>query len=734
MKEKEGVTSVKKVLFVCTGNVCRSPMAEGLLKHEAGEWPVIVESAGLAASMGAAPSQHAQTAMAEIGIDISAQHSQSVTTELVRSCDAIFVMTYAHLDMMLLTFPAVADRVFLIREFCHQSQSDVEVGDPYGGSVEEYRRVRDEIREAIPGIMAFLKGETEIPKETAQSNHARVYIAIGADHGGVELKAKISEWLADEGYHVEDYGSYTNVSVDYPDYAQKVAVTVAQRRADFGILICKSGIGMSIAANKVSGARAALIHSAETAKLSREHNNANVLCLAANEMNLETAKSIVECWLKTPFSGGRHTQRVEKVESLSVKNKQGNISALAKTDRAIYDAIQRENQRQSENIELIASENFTSQAVMEAQGSCLTNKYAEGYPGKRWYGGCEHVDEVEQIAIDRAKKLFTAEHVNVQPHSGSQANMAVYFSVLKPGDKIMTMNLSHGGHLTHGHPMNFSGRLFDVVHYGVDEKTEVLDYGELARMAEEHKPKMITAGASAYSRVIDFKRMREIADSVGAYLFVDMAHIAGLVAAGAHPSPIPHADFVTTTTHKTLRGPRGGLILCQSKYAKDIDSQVFPGTQGGPLMHVIAAKAVCFWEALQPEFIAYQQQVVRNSKALCEGMKKNGFRIVSGTTENHVMLVDLQPMNVTGKDAQELLDHAGITVNKNAIPFDKQSPFKAGGIRLGSPAVTTRGFKEEEMFEVADLIHRSITGKDAPRTIATVRERVRELARQFPQP
>ncbi|MDR2462814.1 MAG: serine hydroxymethyltransferase [Verrucomicrobiales bacterium] len=407
---------------------------------------------------------------------------------------------------------------------------------------------------------------------------------------------------------------------------------------------------------------------------------------------------------------------------------------LQNADPEIFHAISAEKERQFQNIELIASENFTSRAVMEAQGSCLTNKYAEGYPGKRWYGGCENVDVVEQLAIDRAKRLFGAEHVNIQPHSGSQANTAVYFSVLQVGDRILTMDLSHGGHLTHGHKMNFSGKLFEVRHYGVSPKTEAIDYDELQKAAAEFKPKMITVGASAYARIIDFKRMGEIARSVGAYLFADIAHIAGLVAAGVHPSPVEHADFVTTTTHKTLRGPRGGLVMCREKFAKEIDATVFPGFQGGPLMHVIAAKAVCLGEALKPEFRDYQRQVVRNAKALCEGMKKNGYRIVSGTTENHVMLVDVQPQGLTGKEVQEALDKAGITVNKNAIPFDRQSPFKAGGFRLGSPAVTTRGMKENEMFDIANFIHEGIQNRADAASLSALRKKVRAFTANYPLP
>jgi glycine hydroxymethyltransferase len=410
------------------------------------------------------------------------------------------------------------------------------------------------------------------------------------------------------------------------------------------------------------------------------------------------------------------------------------IPTLEETDSVIFELIGKEHSRQRQHIELIASENFTSRAVMEAQGSCLTNKYAEGYPGKRWYGGCEFVDEVETLAIDRAKELFGADHANVQPHSGSQANMAVYFSVLDPGDRILTMDLAHGGHLTHGHPMNFSGKLYEVKHYGVEKETGLIDYDKLATSAEEFKPKMITVGASAYSRVIDFEKMGEIARSVGAYLFADIAHIAGLVAAGEHPSPVPHADFVTTTTHKTLRGPRGGLILCKEEHAKGVDALAFPGCQGGPLMHVIAAKAVCFKEALAPDFKAYQQQVRKNAKALCNGMKENGYKIVSDDTENHVMLVDLQPKDVTGKDAQIALDHAGITVNKNAVPFDTQSPFKGGGIRLGSPAATTRGMGEVEFGRIADWIHEGIEARDDTAKLAQIQKEVFAFTDGFPLP
>lgn len=408
------------------------------------------------------------------------------------------------------------------------------------------------------------------------------------------------------------------------------------------------------------------------------------------------------------------------------------MNSLKKTDPEVFKAILKETHRQNDNIELIASENFTSMAVMEAVGSPLTNKYAEGYPEKRWYGGCENVDVVEALAIERAKKLFGAEHANVQPHSGSQANAAVYFSALKPGDTVLAMNLAHGGHLTHGHAMNFSGKFFKIVPYGVSAKDERIDYDEVEALALEHKPQMILAGASAYPRIIDFERFRKICDKVGAIFFVDMAHIAGLVAAGLHPSPVPYAEFVTTTTHKTLRGPRGGLILCRNEFAKKIDSEIFPGIQGGPLEHVIAGKAVALKEALEPSFKEYQKQIVKNAKVLSEELAKKGYRLVSGGTDNHLMLVDVAKKGLTGKDSAEALDKAAITVNKNSIPFDTQSPFKGGGIRLGTPAVTTRGMKEKEMTQIAGWIDQVLASIGSEEKIAKVRQEVLALTKNYP--
>ena len=402
-------------------------------------------------------------------------------------------------------------------------------------------------------------------------------------------------------------------------------------------------------------------------------------------------------------------------------------------DKQIREAIIKEEERQLHNIECIASENYVSNDVLEAVGSVLTNKYAEGYPNRRYYGGCQYVDEVEEIARQRLCELFGAEHANVQPHSGSQANMAVYFTVLEPGDTVLGMDLTSGGHLTHGHPLNFSGTLYCFVSYGVNKETEMIDYDEVLEIAKKEKPKLIVAGASAYSRTIDFKRFREIADEAGAYLMVDMAHIAGLVAAGLHPSPVPYCDFVTSTTHKTLRGPRGGIVLCKEKYAKELDKHLFPGIQGGPLMHVIAGKAVCFGEALQPSFKEYAKQIIRNCQALCETLKEEGFRIVSGGTDNHLILVDvMSSFNVTGKEAEKLLDSVCITCNKNTIPFDTQKPFVTSGIRLGSAAMTTRGFKEEEFKQLGHWIGRTIKNKNNLEELRKIKEEVLKCTNHYP--
>jgi glycine hydroxymethyltransferase len=598
---------VKNVLFVCTGNICRSPIAEGLFRQLIGNRKDIeVASAGVHAVRGQPPSLYAVQVCADNGVDISGLRSQPLTTSLVDRATHIFAMTGTHLETIQLLFPQGGDKSYLLREF-EEPGTTVwrDVPDPIGLGRDVYEVCARTIKNALPSVLSFVEQSALVPPGSSRKS-----------------------------------GSASYPMSDLPQ---------------------------------------------------QSHTGGSIPRWVYGE-------------------------------------------ALRRVDPEIFDVVSAEENRQRENIELIASENFTSRAVMEAQGSVLTNKYAEGYPGKRWYGGCENVDIAEQLAIDRSKRLFGAEHVNVQPHSGAQANMAVYFAAIKPGAKILTMNLAHGGHLTHGHPANFSGKFYQVTHYGVSEKTEQIDYDALQKQAEEVRPVMITAGASAYPRTLDFPRLRQIADSVGALLFIDMAHISGLVAGGQHPSPIPHAHFVTTTTHKSLRGPRGGIVMCQQKFAKEIDSMLFPGIQGGPLMHVIAAKAVCLHEALQPQFRDYQRQVVINAKALAAGLSKHGYRIVSGGTDNHLMLVDLRPKEINGKQAQEVLDRAGITVNKNAIPFDTYPIFKPGGIRIGTPAVTTRGMKEEEMLEISDLLAEALQKRDDAEALTRVRDKVRELTRRFPLP
>ena len=724
---------MKTILFICTGNICRSPMAEALFRRAAagrGEFRVL--SAGLGAVDGQPPTVHSVTAMRERGIDISNQRSRMLTTDLLQEADYIFGMTRSHVDAIALLYPQAAEKTFLLREFDDSLEEfEKDIPDPIGSAYMVYEHCRDQIEHGIASLLKFMEQHDILSAPHGAKPAAVASVALGADHGGFELKEALKQHLQQRGLSVADFGARTkDPADDYPDFARPVAQAVAAGQAKLGLLICTSGIGVSMTANKVPGARAALVADETSATLARQHNDANILCLSGKNTSPDVGRKILDAFIAAKFEGGRHERRVNKMDARSAAP----ALRLSQVDSAVAESIEHERLRQQENIELIASENFTSPAVLEAQGSVLTNKYAEGLPKKRWYGGCENVDTVEQLAIDRAKKIFGAEHANVQPHSGSQANMAVYFAMLKPGDKMLTMDLSHGGHLTHGNKVNFSGKFFEIVHYGVRKDDERIDYDQLAAMAREHKPKMITVGASAYPRIIDFKRMGEIAREVGAYLLADIAHIAGLVAAGLHPSPVGHADFVTTTTHKTLRGPRGGLILCPEKFAKEIDSTVFPGIQGGPLEHVIAAKAVCFQEALQPAFKVYQEQIVKNARALAEGMKRNGYRLVSGGTDNHLMLVDVGAKNLTGKDCQAALDEAGITVNKNTIPFETRSPFQASGVRLGTPAVTTRGMKEPEMAAIADMISEVLQDLKNVEAAHKVRGRVRELTAKFPLP
>lgn len=561
-------------------------------------------------------------------------------------------------------------------------------------------------------------------------------IAFGCDHGGFPLKAYVIETLKSHGVEIDDCGTFDKEPVDYSDYAVEVSERIVDGRADRGVLICTTGIGMAIAANRFTGVRAALCETAAIAAKSRAHNDSNLLVLPCCSVQPDDVPGIVETWLNSEYTGRtadgmRHARRLFKLDRAA---RVSELATLAKVDPEIHQAILGHTKQEDATINLIASENYTSRAVREATGSVLTNKYAEGLPGKRYYSGCKHVDSIEQLAIDRAKALFGAEHANVQPHSGTSANLAVYFSVLQPGDTILSMSLDQGGHLSHGSHVNLSGKMFNIVPYVLSPETEMLDYDAIAAKAAEVKPKMVVAGASAYPRIIDFQRFREIADSVGAMLMVDIAHIAGLVAGGAHPSPVPYADFVTTTTHKTLRGPRGGLILCREQHKKAVDKMVFPGMQGGPLENIIAAKAVCFHEALQPAFANYAAQVVANSKRLATHLLTNGFKLVSGGTNNHLMLVNVAASGLTGKVAAAALDNAGIICNKNAIPYDTQKPTITSGIRIGTAAVTTRGLKEADMLKIGNWIKQILDSPEDTNTQARVRNDVMDFMAAFPVP
>jgi glycine hydroxymethyltransferase len=554
-------------------------------------------------------------------------------------------------------------------------------------------------------------------------------IALASDHRGFPLKQALRQRLEEDGLEVRDVGTDSTESVDYPDFAAPAARAVSTGEASRAIVICGTGLGVMYTANRFPRVRAALVHDVETATLARQHNDANVLALAGDRTRFEDAWAIVQAFLSTPFDGGRHSRRVSGIDALT---RSPGMGALAAADPAIADVVRREAQRQAQGLEMIASENFVSEAVLEAVGSVATNKYAEGYPGRRYYGGCEVLDEAERLAIERARQLFGSDHVNVQPHSGSQANEAVYRAAIEVGDTILAMNLDHGGHLTHGSPVNFSGKLYRVVSYGVRQDTERIDYDEVARLAREHRPKLIQCGATAYSRIIEFEKFREIADDVGAVLFADIAHIAGLVATGLHPSPVGYAQLISTTTHKTLRGPRGGMILCDSDFAKRVDSAVFPGGQGGPLMHVIAAKAVAFLEAQAPEFHDHCSLIVENARTLCDALADSGHRIVSGGTDNHLFLLSLVGRDLTGKAAQLALERACITTNKNMVPFDPRKPFVTSGLRVGTPALTTRGMGPEEMRSIGGLIGRVLAAPDDESELASVRSEVVDMCERFP--
>lgn len=557
-----------------------------------------------------------------------------------------------------------------------------------------------------------------------------IRVTFGADHGGFDIKEAAKSLFAAHGAEVHDIGCHDRTSVDYPDFVQELACRLARRQTDQGVLVCTTGLGMSIAANRFPQVRAALCLSPEMARRARTHNNANVLVLAGAYLDREQTAAIVTEWTQHAFEGGRHERRLRKIDAYAAGML--DVAAVLDADPELAGILADHTRLQQHTVNLIASENYVSRAVRQAEGSTLTGKYAEGYPGKRWYNGCRQADRAEQLAMARARDLFGAEHANVQPHCGSAANMAVYFSVLKPGDTILSMNLSHGGHLTHGSPGNFSGRLFNIVGYGVDRETERIDYDAVGRLARECRPRMIVAGASAYPRSIDFAQFRRIADSVSACLTVDMAHIAGLVAGGVHPSPVPFADFVTTTTHKTLRGPRSGMVLCRKTFAADLDRQVFPGIQGGPMMHTIAAKALCLREAMQPDFKAYARHIVQNAARLAQRLTAEGFRLVSGGTDNHLLLVDLTATGLTGQTAAAALEQAGIIANKNTIPFDARTAFVTSGIRLGTPAATSRGMRETEMELLGGWIARVLRDPGKASVLREVRDSVEALAAAFP--
>ncbi|MFQ6103813.1 MAG: ribose 5-phosphate isomerase B [Candidatus Glassbacteria bacterium] len=558
-------------------------------------------------------------------------------------------------------------------------------------------------------------------------------IPIASDHAGYSLKNDVIVWLEARGCEVCDLGTFDEQRTDYPDYAREVARGVSSGEYTRGILLCGSGIGMSIVANKFPGVRAALCTTPEMVKLSRLHNDANILVLAGRLTEPDIAREMIELWLDTNFEGERHEVRLEKIEK--IEDELLGVLAMRRieqTDPDIYRIMENELKRQRNSLELIASENLTTIPVLEAMGSVLVNKYAEGYPGRRYYGGCKHYDEIEELAVERAKSLFGAEHANVQPYSGTQANMSAYAALCESGDTILAMDLTCGGHLTHGSRVNFSGRFYNFIHYGVSRESEHIDFDEVRDLALKHRPKLIVAGGSAYPPVIDFKRFREIADEVGAYLLVDMAHFCGLVAGGVYPTPVPYSDVVTSTTHKTLRGPRAGFILCKEGFRKQIDKTVFPGMQGGPHMHVMAAKAICFWAASTDDFKEYSKRIVENAIALSGKLSESGYRMVGGGTESHLFLVDLRDVELTGAQAQEMLESAGIVVNKNTIPYDQNPPSVTSGIRVGTPAVTTRGMGVGEMRKIADLMDRVISKRGRSDVIREVKKEVQRMCELFP--
>ena len=726
---------MKTILFICTGNVCRSPMAEALFRRAAagrGEFRVL--SAGLGAVDGQPPTAHSVTAMLELGIDISSQRSRMLTTDLVREADYIFGMTRSHVDAIALLYPQVAEKTFLLREFDDTVEEfEKDIPDPIGSAYTVYEHCRDQIQQGIASLLKFMEQHEILSAPPAAKPAVTTNFALGADHGGFELKEALKQHLQQRGLSVADFGAKVkDPADDYPDFARPVAHAVAGGQAELGLLVCTSGIGVSMTANKVPGARAALAADEPSAALARQHNNANILCLSGKNTPPELGRKILDAFIAAKFEGGRHERRVNKMEVRSALP----ALRLSQVDSAVAESIEHERLRQQENIELIASENFVSPAVLEAQGSVLTNKYAEGYSGKRYYGGCEFVDVVENLAVSRVKQLFGADWANVQAHSGSQANAAAYMAMMEPGQTVLGMSLDAGGHLTHGAKVNFSGKMYHSVQYGLNPKTGEIDYEALRLTAQKEKPKVLLAGFSAYPRGLDWAKIAAIAKEVGAVAMADVAHIAGLIAGGAAENPFDHGfDIMTTTTHKTLRGPRGGMILVRESddVAKKVDKAVFPGLQGGPHMHQIAAKAVALGEASRASFKTYAREVVTNAQAMAEVFSKSGVRLIGGGTDNHLILADVSGLGLSGGEAEKLLDSAGITVNKNMIAGDTRTPSDPSGIRFGSPALTTRGFGKAESARIAELMIEVLKNRSEA-TSKKVGAEVRERSLAHPVP
>jgi glycine hydroxymethyltransferase len=716
----------RQILFVCTGNVCRSPMAEYLFRRRIGEstgW--VVGSAGTLAYTGARASLPAIEALAEWDIDLSPHRSRELTPALVAAADLIVVMTEAHRQELGRRFSSAAGRTHRLTAFGAGGPVS-DIPDPIGQSLEVYRHTRDRIDSALSDLILHMVEQHQLQVVSAPSPRA-IQLAVAADETHSEVARLVLQHLAGRSGL-----SATRVLISGEGAADRdLPRLLSDGGATRVLYLGCDAAALAARAGRVPGVRAAFGVTPYAAMLARTRRRANLLALTGPDLSREQVVGILDAWL--PVDDPRRIGPERRPAWFDDRDERA-PAILRGEDPDLHMLLEEETVRQELSLELVASENYASAGVRETMATGLTHKYAEGLPGRRWYPGCRVVDEIERLAIERARALFGADHANVQPHSGSSANRAVLFSVLKPGDVFLAMNPAQGGHLSHGHEANYSGRLFRAVHYGVSRETEQIDYDEVERLARETRPKLICAGASAYARLIDFERFRRIADQAGCPLLVDMAHIAGLVAGGRHPSPVPFADFVTTTTHKTLRGPRGGLILCRKAWAEAIDQQVFPGLQGGPLLHVIAAKAVCFGEALQPEFKEYAGQVVRNAQALAGEFQKHGLRIVSGGTDNHLLVVDLSSRGLTGKQAAEALEAAAINVNKCPLPFDARGPAVTSGIRLGTAAMTTRGMVESDLPRVVEYMEAVLRQPDDASLAEQVKEKVRMLAALFPVP